>query len=193
MNEEDHKPAMIRVFIAAPLTDEVVQQLKKTIIPLKKSLKGKDIRWVPWDNYHITLVFLGSVPELDISLIETAMKEAVFEIAPFPVKIGPVDLFPNRKKARLMAAEVLAGDSLTKLQELVSASLVKAGYKIETRKFRPHITVARLKEPVRLRRCSEKDALPVINLIDMIHLYKSDTQPTGVVYSILRSSVLIED
>lgn len=47
------------------------------------------------------------------------MKEAAHEIAPFPVKIGPVDLFPNRNKAKFLATEIVADDSLIKLQELI--------------------------------------------------------------------------
>lgn len=194
MSEEPQKPDIMRVFIAVPLTDEAKEPVKEAIIALKKNLRRKDYRWVPFGHYHITLEFLGNIPVLDVPQIEEVMKRIACDSAPFSVDIGPVGLFPNPTKARLLVVEVTVNDRLKRLQAQLSAALKQAGYEVETRKFRPHITVARMNKPVshlpEPENGPEKRLTAVTNAVDRMHLYHSDPQPGGVVYTILRTCML---
>lgn len=184
------EPARIRLFIGLPLAESVRNRLNKAVLDLKKDMKDLDIRWVPWRNYHITLVFLGSLTAGDIPIIETIMAETVRDMPAFKVEIKNIRGFPNPNKPKLLVAEVSVNESLRDLQKRLTATLIRAAYEVEDHKFRPHITVARLKKPVKFTLPPEQGQSPLNNPVDLIHLYQSDTQPGGAVYTILRTSAL---
>ena len=110
-------------------------------------------RPVPDEALHLTLAFLGARPEEDVGLVRPAL-EAAAGSAP-PLRLGPALLLPPRR-ARVLCASVedLDGE-LAALQARVSAGLVSAGvFEPETRPFRPHATVARLRPRARSPRAA---------------------------------------
>lgn len=191
MSEDAQKTKRVRLFIALLLPDEALERLAAAVIPLKKQEAAADnIRWTPERNYHLTLAFLGSVMKAEIPAIAAAMKDAARGVSPFSLQIGPVVFFPGGKKPRLLAARIADDARLDMLQRRLVETLGAAGHELERRKFRPHITVARLKRgTAALSMTADRGPVGAFP-VDRLNLYQSDTQPAGAVYSVVKSRVL---
>jgi 2'-5' RNA ligase len=126
---------MPRLFIALPVPEEISEEL----IALQSGVP--DARWVPAENFHVTLCFAGEVKGGVIRDLE----EELSDIAgpPFPVTIAGVGQFSSGKQPRALVAMVEHSDRLDWLQQKVSTVARNCGIKIERRKFRPHVTLAR--------------------------------------------------
>ena len=133
--------AMIRLFTAIEIPDEV----RDTLLDLQSGLPGAT--WSPYENLHLTLRFIGEVPEPMTDEIE----EALWSIrAPgFLLRLKGVGKFGGegqRAPARLVYAGVEHDDGLTRLQAKIERALQGIGLEPERRKYHPHVTLARLKD-----------------------------------------------
>ena len=182
----------IRVFVALSLSDDVMERLKKRSQSLKGQFSELNIRWVPFENYHITLIFIGNVPINALDKLEVLMKEAVQSYAPFDVKLGDATLFPpdNEKKGVLITS-VETSDPLKKLQSKLDQKFRKSGYNLIDRPYRPHVTLARLRRAKvseeELKKTGESFSITASH----VHLYYSEKRDGRVYNGILRSVELI--
>ncbi len=103
------------------------------------------LRWVPPENWHITLVFLGDVPERSLGLIDQLVAPIVENTPPLPAPLVALEWFPSPLKPRMLTLKVEASEPLMSLQSEVVAALRREGFHSERRAYRPHITLARLK------------------------------------------------
>lgn len=178
----------IRVFAALSLSDDVMERLKKRSKLLQDQFSELTIRWVPYENYHITLIFIGNVPIVSLDNLEVLMKEAVKEIPPFNVTLGDATLFPpdNEKKGVLITS-VETSDPLKNLQSKLDQKFREAGYELVERPYRPHVTLARL----RRAKVSEDELLKTGETFNInashIHLYFTEKRDGRVYNGILRS------
>ena len=124
-----------RLFVALPLPEQVKERLLDTM----EGLPGA--RWQDADNLHITLRFIGEVDRHTHRDIASALGDVT--VRPFPIEIAGVGHF-GEKRARAIWARVVPSYELTDLQHRVENACRRAGLPAETRKFIPHVTVARL-------------------------------------------------
>jgi 2'-5' RNA ligase len=126
---------MPRLFIALPVPEEIADEL----ITLQSGVP--DARWVPTENFHVTLCFAG---EVQGGLMKD-LEEELSDIAgpQFPVAVSGVEQFSTGKQPRALVALVEKSDRLDWLQQKVSAVARNCGIEIDRRKFRPHVTLAR--------------------------------------------------
>jgi len=126
----------MRLFVALQLPEEIKQEISM--------LRGgiPDARWISDDNAHVTLAFIGEVPNadvMDIGLALSRIKHSEFEL-----QLSSVGIFGNAKRPRVLWAGVSPSEQLTLLQQKVAKTLNNSGIKLEDRKFKPHITLARV-------------------------------------------------
>lgn len=100
-------------------------------------------RWIDPDNYHVTLSFVGDVPQRTASEIAYALADLEGS-DPVEVRIEHLDAFGG-DKPRSLFARVRPNDGLMELKGSVDHALYRAGVQTERRKFVPHVTLARLK------------------------------------------------
>ena len=126
---------MPRLFIALPVPDEIAE----TLTTLQSGVP--DARWVPAENFHVTLCFAGSVHGAAMRDLE----EELSDIAgpPFPVVVAGVEQFSSGKQPKALVALVARSDRLDWLHQKVSTVARNCGIEIDRRKFRPHVTLAR--------------------------------------------------
>jgi len=126
---------MPRSFIALPVPDDISDALST----LQSGVP--DARWVPPENFHVTLCFAGEVQ----GGILRDLEEELLDIAgpPFPVSIAGVEQFSTGKQPKALVALVEKSDRLDWLQQKVTTVARNCGIEVERRKFRPHITLAR--------------------------------------------------
>lgn len=130
----------MRLFTAVDPPDDVVAALDAAV-----GVRDEGLRWVPTDQWHVTLAFYGEVavdvvPQLTERLARVAAKSPQLTLS-----LAGAATFP-RQPARARVVHIgVAGDVdvLTRLAERCTAAARKCGIAVEDRKFRPHLTLAR--------------------------------------------------
>jgi RNA 2',3'-cyclic 3'-phosphodiesterase len=131
---------MPRLFIAIDLPDKTKEQLCR----LRADIPGA--RWVPTDQLHLTLAFLGDV---EMEKMNRLMGKLIdIHIPAFDLRIGDFGCFPNRKRPRVAWIGIRPEPLLMSLAEQVRKVLLLSEIPLEERPFSPHITLARIKQPV---------------------------------------------
>jgi len=182
-----HAESPMRLFIAI----EIPGEIKKELVVAQHRLKGSGVEasWPRPEGIHLTLKFLGEVPEEKTASILNGLRNAAEGTAPFRLDVGGVGAFPGIKNARV-AWIGLSGETerLAQLQAAVENAMVLLGMAPEERKFTPHLTLGRIKY-IRsrdrwLKAMEEiKDIkLPGFDVVS-ISLMKSELKASGAVYT----------
>lgn len=144
---------MKRLFLAIATQSGLEESSSQIIKKLKINADRKkmDIRWMPFENYHVTLVFLGKTDEEKIPEVESIMQEVAENSAPFHLKISDVGAYPDAFTSRVLWFGVQNSRALRSLQSLLAQRLKEKGYPVEDREYSPHLTIARLRNPHRTK------------------------------------------
>lgn len=127
---------MLRLFFGVPIPSSARDALDRIAEGVPHA------RWVPEDNYHVTLSYLGEVPARKLEEVEAAARAV--RTQPFTLSLESVGVFPRRPPARVLWAGVRAEPLLLRLQRRIERELAELGFLPEARKFHPHVTLARL-------------------------------------------------
>lgn len=190
--------SVIRAFIALDLSDELYQQLEALSKDLKKRLPDVPIRWVPVENVHLTLKFLGDVSLSNLEILKKMLETEVRTYQPFVISVGGLGAFPSTRRPRVIWTGVEAPAELAHMQRGIEAQTTRLGYAADTRSFSPHLTLGRVSRNANsneVREVSEvldghKVGFLGVTRIQEVHLYRSDLQPGGAVYTRLFSAPL---
>ncbi len=179
---------MIRTFVAVPVEDAVVRRRLAGARSLLPDLRG--VRWAAERQLHFTLKFLGDVEEERIEAARRATAAAARGgPGSFRLALEGLGAFPPKGAARVVWAGCGAGaEALASLAATVEEAFDTAGFPREERPFSPHLTLARVRDPLSGRRLAQ--ALPSVPeepfgtvLVGSIVLYRSDLSPAGPDYS----------
>jgi len=145
------------------------------------------MKWVEADNLHITLRFLGEVDEGRIPDISSAAEDAAKYQKQFKVILGRLGAFPNPRKARVFwwGLEKGAEESATLFTNL-ERGLVAMGFNPERKRYHPHITLARLRNPTQLPIDSFSVVKDLSFTTDGFTLFQSTLTPQGPIYKIVK-------
>jgi RNA 2',3'-cyclic 3'-phosphodiesterase len=180
----------MRVFIAIDLPNEVRDRLREVQHELRSLTNS--VRWVAPESIHITLKFVGQVPEKRIEDIDTALRGLTWKA--FTVTVRGVGFFPGTRSPRVFWAGMEA-PTMKGLAEHLDTRMERLGFDKEKRAFRPHITLARAKE-------SRIDSSLVLGATqyeehnfgsftaDRVFLFQSTLKPSGAVYEKLKEYLL---
>ncbi len=106
---------------------------------------GADVKLVEAPNVHVTMKFLGDIPERKLGDIQEALRQATAGTGKFDIEVKGIGVFPNLNYVRVVWAGVDQGkDELVGLQRKIEAELEKAGFPREGG-FVPHLTIARVR------------------------------------------------
>jgi len=182
---------MKRLFIAINLTENI----KKEIGQIIKELDSKrhfsrqpTLRWLPEQNWHLTLTFLGSQPEESVDAILEAIKSTTLSVKPPIIKFENILFAPPNRTARMiwLTTKNETSEALGKIKNQLEDLLEKNGvkFKKENRKFQGHLTLARFKPSFK----KETELLNVEGLFffpQSLDLMESKLFQTGAEYAIL--------
>lgn len=187
----------IRAFIAIDLTPAIRTELSRISSRLKKEI-GTAVRWVPSQNIHITLKFLGDVSEVNIELLCHLLKNEASRHQPFELHVGDLSAFPSPSRPRVIWVGVHAPPDLASLQKAIDNETQHLGYASEDKAFSPHLTIGRVSQHAtheEIKRITETlkqtTALSVGAIeVDAICLFRSDLNPEGAQYTRLYTAPL---
>src|ERR1700681_1095754 len=129
----------MRLFIAIELPDD----LKMALGRLKVDVPGT--RWVPTEQLHLTLAFLGEVEEKTAGELSEGL--ALIQTPPFQLCFSGPGCFPDCRRPRVLWAGLEPHPRLMHLAAEVHGAALACSIPQEERPFSPHITLARLKFP----------------------------------------------
>lgn len=172
----------MRLFVAIPLSEDIVAKLQS----LRQPLPG--VKWTRSEQFHLTLRFIGDVSGSVKKNVANKLQE--ISQGAFELNIDGFGFFPNIRNPRVFWAGLDPHTELMLLQEKVEHACREAGLEKETRPYVPHITLAKIK-----RRPDELDTFLHQNEgfgIDSIpvtrfNLYQSKLQKHKAVHTVIRS------
>jgi len=181
MNEQT-----LRTFIAFPIGESLIEKIRA----LQKELKALklDAKFVDPEKIHLTLKFLGDTPVSSLEKIRSVMEEAVKGRSPFSVSVEAFGAFPNFRSPRILWIGSKEGSQEGEvLADALNEGLSPLGFEKEERKFKPHLTLARLrslKNEKRLAQFVEGYTLPWQEPLpcEILTHYKSTLTPRGALY-----------
>ena len=178
----------MRLFIAIKLPN----QIKDQIIAFQDTMRGMDgIKWVGYENLHLTLKFLGTVNEEQIEEVIYKISSAIYGIKPFHISLSTFGGFPDLRRPRVLWIGIKEGRPiLVKIMNGLGKELSVMGFEAERRDPVPHLTIGRARkvQPIKLKipkqaACKEQDFESPTFLVDTVYLIKSDLTTQGPIYT----------
>ena len=180
----------LRTFIAVELPRDIQRILKGIQDELRKS--GADVKWIQPDHIHLTLKFLGEIPEEKIEAVLKVMESSLECFAAFSFRLSHLGAFPKPENPRIIWVGVDSGENeLKRLAGVLEKNLGSLGFKKEERGFAAHITLGRVRSSLNkfaLSKLLKSYSLPqpmaqdVKNLV----LFKSTLTSSGPLYEALK-------
>ncbi|WP_027185959.1 RNA 2',3'-cyclic phosphodiesterase [Desulfovibrio inopinatus] len=179
---------MPRLFIGIPASDQAKSALT-ACIQNAKPLLHSSLTWSKPVSWHLTLKFLGDIAPDKTEDIASIL--ASINFAPFSIHLSGGGYFPDIRRPRVAWVGVSTGkEQLITLAKDIENELVRLGYEPETRPFRPHWTICRIKRPSRQDNWNEfeqtitKMPWPEM-IIDAFTLFESRLTPHGAIHTAL--------
>jgi 2'-5' RNA ligase len=141
----------MRLFVALEPPPDALAELEAVVAPLRP--QWPELRWAGMDKWHVTLAFLGEVDETRLADLQARLGRAASRHPSQDVHIGRGGAFPSTRRARVLCAHIegeqQAMTGLSALAASVAAGARRAGAPApdEGRRFRPHLTLARCRQP----------------------------------------------
>lgn len=192
---------VIRSFIAVDIPEEVRDSLGHVSERLQGELDETPVRWVDQEKIHLTLKFLGDVSQENLSMVKKILASEVNKHQAMEIGIGRIGAFPKLRHPRVIWVGVEAPNELYDLRRGIEDGVARLGYNYDKYDFTPHLTLGRVS-----RKASAQDVRKVgkvlhdfkvgfigVARIKAVHLYRSDLQPEGAVYTRLFTASLTED
>jgi 2'-5' RNA ligase len=175
----------MRLFTGLDLPETVQERLDLLISHLRSRAH---IKWSPAYNLHITTKFIGEWPTERLEELKSALR--AIPCSPLEIAVRTLGWFPNPQKPRVFWAGV-ESTTLATLAKGTDEACSRLGVAPEERPFSPHLTLARIKEPVPLQPL--RDAVTAIENVEFgnfspsyFYLYRSQPGASGSIYSKLQ-------
>lgn len=189
--------SLLRAFIAVEIPSEIQLNVHKETSNFRKGIDSL-IRWVPSHNMHLTLKFLGDVSPKNVEFLVQMLRSEAGNIPCFDLHLAGLGSFPNLKRPRVLYVGIQAPAALGALQHGIESASRRLGYESEERPFSAHLTLGRVRQNItaleqqKIRRTLEGIQVDLLGTarVDSVHLYKSELNPGGSVYTRIYSAPL---
>ena len=183
----------LRAFFALSLDEAslgLLGRLRDRIV--KKIPAQKYVRAIPDASLHLTLKFLGEIPEAHLADYSELLV-ASEPTSPLAVELGSLVAFSSPKHARVLGVELLESTGeLRACAQRLEAGALNLGVAAENRAFVPHITLTRFREPQDVRTFLEHFEFARTPVhFDTLTLFKSELSPQGSKYCALAQQPLL--
>jgi RNA 2',3'-cyclic 3'-phosphodiesterase len=180
----------LRLFIAIDIPEQIRKAIGELLDILKKY--DADVKWIPPENIHLTLKFLGSTPDSIVTRIQEALLPLVSSYEPFYITIRSTGVFPNKKYPRVIWIGIVDSDILKELRDRIENAMSLLGFQREDKAFHPHLTLGRVQ--------AQRGMISLMGELELFHdrqfgtfrvdqvkLMKSELKPKGAEYRCLHT------
>jgi RNA 2',3'-cyclic 3'-phosphodiesterase len=138
----------MRLFAAVPIPEPARGEIARLLARLREP--GWPLRLVHDHGLHLTMKFFGEVPPGRLEVIEEAVRSAVPGTGALSLQLAQIGAFPNFRRPRIIWVGLDAPPALELLQDRLERLAEAIGFAPEGAPFRPHVTLARVREGQRL-------------------------------------------
>ena len=179
----------MRLFVAAEIPSTIRERLAELLKALREV--SPQTRWVRPENLHVTLKFIGEVPQTKLAAIRAALAQVRSEQAVM-MNFKGLGFFPNEEHPRVLWAGIDASPNLKILAADIEQATETLGIASEQRPFLPHLTLARFESQrltVKLRAAIQENAGRDFGSLhtNRFHLIESKLKPSGAEYTTVES------
>lgn len=175
----------IRCFIAITLDSHTKRRLSRVQTAIRST--GIHAGWPSVQNFHLTLKFLGNIPEHALPSIRTILYEATSQSHCFNITFNRIGIFPNiRHPKTIWIGPDKKCQELAALQQNIDFKLERCHQFAKEKKFSPHITLSRIRHRINpgiLNRALKIETGPITFSVNQVHLIKSRLCPSGAVHT----------
>ena len=187
---------MKRLFIALPIADASRTAIFRGIISAP-ALRDLPMSRTGYANLHLTLHFLGDTDEKRIPELKRIMDGISAPETPQALRFTTAGCFPNRAEPRVLWLGIQENAYLQKVQQDLTRALTEAGFKVDRKRFKAHLTLGRVRQGAsfptdgltRLDKIASAVSIPN-SPIERLTLFESRLQPGGSVYTVLYERIL---
>jgi 2'-5' RNA ligase len=149
-------------------------------------------RWLPPEQYHVTLRFLGDVDEDRSQKLRVELES--IDLPSFQMGGEGLDVFPSRRKPRVLVAHVNEEPGLMTLQQQINDLVTGMGFDEQRNPFNPHVTIARLQKATPREVRTYLNQHPEFKIeafsAERFRLYESELGADGAVHNVLHEYLL---
>lgn len=137
----------MRLFLAFDVPEGEKRKLENALQKVRTQLPSA--RWIPRGSWHLSLKFLGEVADDKVERLFDLASESAKSSTPFEARLVGAGAFPSTRRARVLwvGVEERPAGSIATLAADLEGKAGPAGFRQEARAHKPHLTVARLREP----------------------------------------------
>ncbi|REJ78321.1 MAG: RNA 2',3'-cyclic phosphodiesterase [Acidobacteria bacterium] len=181
----------MRAFAAIEIPENIRDRIGKYQDNLRSAFPERSLKWVGTDKLHVTLRFFQSIDSRQAQNVIDALGMAATACTSFEMTISGSGTFPNSKKPRVLWLGIDVLPVLKRLKSSIDQHLEEQGFEPETRTFRPHLTIARSKNPSKARRLADlhlsQEFKPAGFKVSRVVLMESVLKPAGSEYSLIEA------
>jgi 2'-5' RNA ligase len=182
----------LRLFTAIELGEAARAELAEVGAELRRRVDSTTprarLRWVAPERLHLTVRFIGEADESQASRIIAALRDPL-SFPPFSMSFDRFGAFPASGPPRVLWAGVgIGAEAVVQAEAAISDRLAAIGLVREERTYRPHLTLARVRDAVGLRAAWLFEGLQVAatpTAVDAITLFQSRLSPKGPTYTVV--------
>ena len=187
----------MRLFLAINPPDDVRRAIFDGTASLREA--APEIRWMHDARLHLTLKFLGEQPEDMAPRVRDALDDVARRHRTFTMRIADVGAFPNFRRARVVWMGIHHEPRLELLHHDVEVACEMLGFELEGRSFRPHLTLARVRDDTpeatlrALSRAAKRVTFTATTDVGSVDLMRSNPGRAGARYECLHAAHLRAD
>ena len=178
----------MRCFIAIEVSIDVRAAILRAQAVLRRAAASADVRWVGPDQLHLTLKFLGAVLDAQVPAVSAALGAIAADTESIDLSAGGLGGFPGPTRPRVLWVGITSGVAETAaLAGAIDGAVADLGFPPESRPFRGHLTLGRVRSPrggAALTKAIADAGAPVFGTwtATEVILYESRLKPSGAVY-----------
>jgi len=178
------------MFCAVELPEGIRTRIEKHIERVREATPDSQCGWTRVSNIHLTLKFFGNVEVSRVNRITDALSRAVDGVSQLKVSIGGTGAFPNNRQPRVLWIGVNdSSGELERLHKCIEEECAKKGFEKESRAYRPHLTLTRIRNPKGARALAEANQRfgfePVEMHVGEVLLFRSELSSKGSKYTVV--------
>ena len=180
----------MRLFVAIGVGAAIIDEAQRAIRDLRNRVEqhggGARVTWIPPALMHLTVRFVGEVPEAEVDRVAAALSPPL-ALFPFQLSVRGIGAFSNHGVPRVVWAGIERGVAETRaVERTVTDRLAAVDIPPDDRPFSPHLTLGRVRQPGTLRTRTLLEGLADRPLgetrVDTITLFHSRLSPNGPTY-----------